>query len=114
MKVSICIPAYNNEVSLKRCLDSVLIQDFEDYEIVITDDSPSNVIAQLVSGYNNSKIHYYKNTENLGSPENWNRALSLAKGEYIKIIHHDDWFSSNDSLDKFVALLDTNPTFLFC
>lgn len=113
MKVSICIPAYNNVDSLKRCLDSILIQDFDDYEVVVTDDSPSDLVADLVSSYANRKIKYYKNQIPLGSPENWNKALSLATGEYIKIMHHDDWFSENSALRKFVLLLDLNKDVFF-
>lgn len=113
MKVSICIPSYNNRDSLKRCIDSIFIQDFNDYEIIITDDSPSDIILQLVSGYNRSEIKYYKNKASLGSPENWNEALSKAKGEYVKIMHHDDWFRGTTSLSSFVALLDSAPDVLF-
>jgi glycosyltransferase involved in cell wall biosynthesis len=54
-------------------------------------------------------ISYYKNPVPLGSPENWNKSIELAKGEYIKILHHDDWFTDQNSLKQFVELLDENP-----
>lgn len=113
MKVSICIPAYNNNNSLKRCLESIFSQDFQDYEIVITDDSPSNMISELIKEYNRPEIKYYKNLISLGSPKNWNAAIAKASGEYIKIMHHDDWFSTTSSLRKFVLLLDNNPDVIF-
>lgn len=109
MKVSICIPAYKHLDFLKRSLDSILEQDFSDYEIVITDDSPDNSLEKLVISYNEPRINYYKNTTALGSPENWNEGLRKAKGEYIKIMHHDDWFTRPDSLRLFVDMLDSNP-----
>ncbi len=110
-KVSICIPAYNQIEYLKRTIDSVIIQTFTDYEIVITDDSVSNVVRDLVNDYNGvGKIKYFKNSKSLGSPENWNESLRRATGDYIKIMHHDDWFYDKNSLGKYVALLDENPT----
>jgi len=109
MKVSICIPAYKQPVFLKRCLDSVLEQDFSDYEIIITDDSPDNVLLELVSTYNNNHIRYYKNEKPLGSPRNWNEGIKKAQGEYVKILHHDDWLATPHSLGKFVTMLDNNP-----
>lgn len=110
MKVSICIPAYKHPHFLKRCLDSVLEQDFSDYEIVITDDSPDNTLQKLVSAtYNDDRIRYYKNEKPLGSPRNWNEAIRKAQGEYIKILHHDDWLASPQSLKKYVAMFDNNP-----
>ncbi len=109
MKVSICIPAYKQPDFLKRCLNSILEQDFSDYEIIITDDSPNDVLTQLVGTYTDERIRYYKNEKPLGSPRNWNEAIRKAKGEYIKILHHDDWFSKPESLRAFVNLLDTNP-----
>jgi glycosyltransferase involved in cell wall biosynthesis len=110
-KVSICIPAYNQIEYLKRTIDSILIQTFTDYEIVITDDSASNLVKDLVDGYNQiAKIKYFKNSTSLGSPENWNESLRNATGEYIKIMHHDDWFYNENCLKKYVALLDENPS----
>ena len=109
-KVSICIPAYNRADRLKKAIDSVLLQSFTDYEIVITDDSPDTLVEELVSGYNlPNKIKYYKNAVTLGSPENWNEAIRKATGKYIKILHHDDWLNFDDSLEKYVALLNNNP-----
>ncbi len=115
-KVSICIPAYKQWLSLKRCLDSIALQTFTDYEIIISDDSPTSEIEELVKQYDQFPIHYHRNEIPLGSPENWNKAMSLAQGKYIQIMHHDDWFSSSSSLGKFVEALDKNATadFAFC
>ncbi len=109
MKVSICIPAYKYPHFLKRCIDSILVQDFKDYELIITDDSPDDALEKLVLTYNDDRIHYNKNEKPLGSPRNWNECIKKAKGEYIKILHHDDWLATNESLTKYVALLDNNP-----
>jgi glycosyltransferase involved in cell wall biosynthesis len=110
IKVSVCIPTYLQTEFLKKTLDSIMIQKFKDYEIVITDDSPNDSVKNLIESYNfENRLKYYKNEKKLGSPENWNRAIESAQGDYLKIMHHDDWFTNNDSLEKFVDLLDHNP-----
>lgn len=107
VKVSICIPAYNNESSVRRLLASVEMQTFGNYEVIITDDSDGDEIKRLSEekGY----VHYYKNETRLGSTANWNAAIGKSSGEYIKIMHHDDWFTDKDSLQAFVDMLDTHP-----
>lgn len=109
-KVSICIPTYNQVKYLRQTLDSVLNQTYVDYEIIITDDSSTNIVFDLIQEYReNNKIKYYKNEVTLGSPENWNESIRKASGEYIKIMHHDDYFTTNNSLIEFVEMLDENP-----
>ena len=108
-KVSICIPAYNQAAYLKKTIDSVLTQTFDNYEIIITDDSPNDSVKVLVNSFDRTdKIKYFKNATAWGSPENWNESIRKATGEYIKILHHDDWFYDSESLSKYVALLDKN------
>lgn len=110
-KVSICIPAYEQVEYLKRTLDSILMQDFTDYEIILTDDSVSDKVKKLVKGYDfGGRLKYFKNHNRLGSPKNWNEAISRSSGEYIKIVHHDDWFAEENSLSEFVNVLDQNPS----
>jgi glycosyltransferase involved in cell wall biosynthesis len=109
-KISICIPAYRQTDYLKRTLDSIAIQEFLNYEIILTDDSPDDSVKNLLNAYSfGGKLKYFKNRIRLGSPENWNEAIKHASGSYIKILHHDDWFTSSSSLSKFAALLDAHP-----
>lgn len=118
-KVSICIPTYQQLEFLGKNLESILIQDYEDYEVIITDDTPDNSVMDFIHKYKSrfkNKLSYFKNAKTLGSPENWNEAVRLANGKYIKILHHDDWFTKPYSLSRFVNALDSNPgsDFAFC
>jgi glycosyltransferase involved in cell wall biosynthesis len=109
-KVSVCIPAYQQTVLLRKTLESLLSQTFTDYELIITDDTPGDEVEQLVRSFDfGAKLQYARNVSQLGSPGNWNEALSRARGQYIKIMHHDDWFLNEKSLGKFVSLLDQQP-----
>ena len=109
-RLSVCIPAYNQVEHLKQTIDSILRQTYTDYEVIITDDSRNDMVKNFIDSYDvPGKIKYYKNKEQLGTPENWNEAIRKSSGEYIKILHHDDWLNYDDSLEKYVALLDKNP-----
>lgn len=115
--VSVCIPCYNQTEFLKKTLDSLCIQSYKNFEVVITDDSSSTNVKELVHSYADKfTINYFKNPVALGSPANWNKALDLAKGELIKIIHHDDWLANEDSLKEFVNVFENDKTidFVFC
>lgn len=113
--ISICIPAYKNVAHLKRLLDSVAKQNFKDYEVIVTDDSADDSLKLLVHYYQNllPSLTYTKNNAVLGSPKNWNAAISLAKGKWIKIMHDDDWFSSADSLALFAVAAKNNSKSAF-
>ena len=109
-RVSICIPAFRQPVLVKRAVTSVFSQTFQDFEIVITDDSESDEVAEAVSAWHgDARLVYRRNLTRLGSPENWNASMRLARSELIKFLHHDDWFSQNNALERFVAVMDANP-----
>lgn len=114
--VSICIPTYKQTEYLKKCLESILAQDFKDYELIISDDTPDDTIEQFLKTI--LKDHSYSYTRNapaLGMPENWNSAIKKAEGKYIKIMHHDDFFTQQDSLRLMVEEIEKlQASFLFC
>lgn len=108
--ISICIPAYKHIDYLERLLNSISTQTFQDFEVVITDDSPDDGIEILLKKISpNFKIYYYKNKIALGTPENWNEAIRKANGDWIKIMHNDDWFATDDALQAFYAAIQQNP-----
>jgi glycosyltransferase involved in cell wall biosynthesis len=115
--ISICIPAYKNQSFLKRLLDSINIQTFRDFEVIITDDSPDDSVQQLLSQYQFSlPVRYFRNPKPLGTPENWNEGIRQATGKWIKLIHDDDWLANEHSLQRFADAIKNNPEarFFFC
>ena len=100
--ISICIPAYKNPSYLIRLLDSIKIQTYRHFEVILTDDSPDDVLSEICNHYlPYFTLKYFKNKENLNTPENWNESVKLASFEWIKIMHDDDWFAGEDSLSLF-------------
>lgn len=84
-----------------RLLDSIAVQTYQDFEVVITDDSPDDSVEAVVRNYPSLPIRYFRNPVALGTPANWNQGISLAQGEWIKIMHDDDWFRTPESLKRF-------------
>lgn len=115
-KVSVCVPAYNNPDCVKRLLESLKEQDYQDYEVILTDDSTDGRIREYVEGLADKRILYVHNPKPLGHIFNWNKALSYAGGEYIKIMFSDDWFAHSSSLRLLVEMLDADPeaSLAFC
>jgi len=100
--ISICIPAYKNTTFLRRLLDSIAIQQFRNFEVVVTDDSPDDSISDFLHQYPaDFPIRYVKNPKALGTPGNWNEGLRQARGTWVKLMHDDDWFADPDALGAF-------------
>lgn len=112
--ISICIPAYERPVYLKRLLDSVAKQTFKDFEVIITDDSSSDAVEELLFESNYKfELSYQRNHRALGTPQNWMEGIKLASGQWIKIMHDDDWFTDRYSLENFAAHIDEGADVLF-
>lgn len=106
--ISICIPAYNQTIYLEKLMQSIMEQDYQDFEVVVSDDSTTEDVFKLIETFKEKlpgKIRYYRNSPPLGSPANWNFALSLARYEIVKIMHHDDYFTYPRSLRKFAEAI---------
>ena len=109
-KVSICIPAYKDALGVERLLKSISSSDYRDIEVIITDDTPDDSIEEVARRYEDGlNLAYYHNDTPLGPGRNWNRSIDMSSGEYIKIMHQDDWFTYPDSLSRYVAMLDEHP-----
>ncbi|MCU1251388.1 MAG: hypothetical protein JWQ49_4417 [Edaphobacter sp.] len=94
-KFSICIPAYNRAKFLSPLLDSIFIQDFKDFDIVICEDRSRErgEIAAIVQGYADrfpGVLHYSENETNLGYDANIRNLVEKATGEYCFFMGNDD------------------------
>src|SRR6267154_4200111 len=88
--ISICIPAYNNEHFIGSTLESVLHQTCSNFEIIVTDDHSTDRTISVVKKFGDRRIRLVENQANLGIAGNWNKALSLATGKYVKVMGADD------------------------
>lgn len=88
-KISIIIPVYNSEKYIRRCLNSILNQIFQDFEIILIDDNSKDNSLKIVSEIEKThkdKIKILKNAKNVGAGASRNKGLKIASGEYITFI----------------------------
>ncbi len=106
--LSICIPAYNRPLWFRRGLQSITERNppcQSKVEIVITDDSDDcscqAIAEEILGGW---RYRYEHHEKALGMAQNWNRAVTLAQGNYVMILHDDDFFIPG-GLEQLVACL---------
>jgi glycosyltransferase involved in cell wall biosynthesis len=102
-KMSVAIPTHSMKDSpffFRRCLDSLWNQSFQDFEIVITDNSDDDTIKTIYEWYRTG-IRYYRNPIK-GMAQNTNEAIRQSRGELIKILYMDDYMAHDDALGKIV------------
>ena len=103
-KVSICIPTYKQPQFFKRLLDSIVHQKYKNIEVIVSDDSPDLSIKNIVDEFVTLlDIKYYPHNPALKTPRNWNFALDKASGDFLLLMHHDDWFAQEESVEKYVS-----------
>lgn len=89
---SILLPTYKTQF-LEECLNSILHQEFKDFEVVIVNDASPEDVDSIVSKFHDNRVRYYVNKENFGAEhvvKNWNRCLGYSKGEFVLCMGDDD------------------------
>ncbi len=109
--VSVCMPIYNSAPYLKQAIDSVLMQSFKDFELLIVDDCSSDGSDKIASSYQGSdpRVRFERNENNRGMVGNWNYCLGQARGVYIHFMFGDDYFVSPSALELQVKALNQHP-----
>ncbi len=95
---SIVVPVYNREKVVARCLDSILQQRFNDYEVIVVDDGSTDNTVRVVEGYLGAKVNLMQHTENRGVCPARNTGFVASKGEWIIPFDSDDEMTE-DALD---------------
>lgn len=107
-RVSVCIPAYNRRGLLRATLQSVLLQTFREFEVVISDNASEEDLLAEVTAAGDSRIRYIRQDQNLGAAGNFHFLEGAACGDYVLFLCSDDLLLP-DCLAKAVAALDENP-----
>ena len=92
--ISVIVPIYNAEKNLRRCIDSILGQTFEDFELLLIDDGSNDSSLHICRSFEkiDNRIKVYTR-ENKGVSFTRNQGIELSKGEYIQFIDSDDYMS---------------------
>ena len=92
--ISIIITAYNAEKTIERCLNSILENKYDDYEIIIVNDGSTDKTEDIINLFASDKIKYFQK-ENTGVASSRNFGLEKASGDYITFVDSDDYVSNN-------------------
>ena len=112
--ITILIPAYERPDYIRRSLDSIASQRFRDFEVIVTDDSTTDAVESFIrTARYEFPLHYQRNRPALGTPRNWTSGIDLASGEWIKILHDDDWLSAPDSLQQYFQAIRPGIDLIF-
>ena len=88
---TIAMVTYNSGKYLRAAIDSVLAQDFPDFELLICDDASKDDTWEIAASYSDRRIRTYRNDTNLGEYLNRNKALGLARGKHLMFLDGDDY-----------------------
>lgn len=108
-KVTICVPVRNGGKTIRKTLDSLLSQDYPNYEIIVSDNCSDDNTAEIVKSYAKFGVKYFFNPklERWGE-SNWNFILTLAEGPFVALYHADDIYKPS-IVGKQVEFLQNHP-----
>lgn len=115
-KVSILLATYNRSYLISRAIESVLVQSFKNWELIVADDGSSDETPRAVREWQKKepRIIYTRSEVNEGISKNYNRGFRMARGEYIAMIDDDDPWRDQDKLKKQVDFLENNGEYIGC
>jgi len=110
--LSIIIPTYNSCETLEKCLESILNQTFEDFEIIIMDGNSNDSTVQIAKNYYNDKIKIFSEND-CGVFDAMNKAINRAKGEWLYFLGSDDELYENVTLKKIAYFFKSNSKIIY-
>lgn len=113
-KISVIIPTYNRGNSIIKSINSILMQTYQNIEIIVIDDCSIDDTESLISELNDNRIKYIKLKENKGANFARNIGINLATGKYITFQDSDDIYRMNKLEKQYKNLLKKNSDFDFC
>jgi len=106
--VSVIIPAYNHEKFVQECIQSVLNQTFQDFEIIITDDASTDRTVGIIQQFDDPRIKLFRHLENKGASIASNNCIIHSSGKYIAMLSSDDIWHP-EKLEIQVEYLEKHP-----
>lgn len=112
-KLSIGIPVYNGEKFIRKCLETLLRQTFDDFEIIISDNASTDLTAKICKEYKkiDNRILFFQQESNIQMARNFNFVLQHAKGKYFMWAAVDDVWHP-EFIEKNLMFLENNPNFI--
>jgi glycosyltransferase involved in cell wall biosynthesis len=103
--ISICIPVYNGEKFIRETIQSVLHQNFKNFELIILDNASIDRTAEIIREFNDSRIKFFSNNVTISAHQNWSKVVSLASAPWTKLLCADDLLVP-EALDQTCELIN--------
>lgn len=110
--VSILIPTYNRADLISRAIDSILIQSYSNWELLIVDNHSNDSTEELINSYKDCRINFLRIHNNGVIAHSRNKGIALSKGKYIAFLDSDDWWSP-DKLKASVYALERGADIIY-
>ena len=108
-KLSIICPVYNTEKYLPKCIESILTQTFNDFELILIDDGSTDNSGKICDEYSQRDYRIIViHKENGGQSSARNIGLNICKGNYITFVDSDDYYLVNNTIEHAIKILETN------
>ncbi|MGX8712352.1 MAG: glycosyltransferase family 2 protein, partial [bacterium] len=105
---SVIIPLYNKAPYIRKTMESVLGQTFNDYELIIIDNGSNDGSSEIVARFTNPHIRIVRFAENIGVSNARNKGVELSSAPYITFLDADDWWEPT-FLEEMAGLIERNP-----
>lgn len=109
--LSIVMPTHNRAGYIGIAIESVLIQTYSDWELIVVDDGSTDETEAVVEAFikRDARIHYIRQNQNKGIASTRNNGVAQARGRYIAMLDSDDAWSSPEKLARQIAALEADP-----
>ena len=107
-KVSVMIPTYNQENYIAQAIESVLMQDYENLEIIVADDCSTDTTGEIARRYiKDRRVKYIRNSHNLGRVGNYRHTLYATTGEWVINLDGDDYYTDRGFISRIIRAILT-------
>lgn len=106
--LSIIVPVYNVKDYLEKCVQSILAQSFEDFELILVDDGSTDGSGQICDSFSDERIHVF-HQENGGQSSARNNGLRRIKGQLVMFCDSDDWYEDRNTFKHNIQILENHP-----
>lgn len=105
IRVSVIVPVYNVEEYIEKCIDSILSQTYNNYELILLNDGSTDRTFSILLKYESNPCVTIVNKKNTGQADTRYQGLLMASGDYIYFVDSDDFIES-DTLEKLVKIVE--------
>lgn len=114
--VTIVIPTYNREQLLKESIESALLQNYDDFSVMVVSNNPDSISSMkaIYDNFNDARLSIFVNEENIGVAGNWNRCYQLCQSEWILQLHDDDYLEKNFLKNMMDVIHSTKKIDMLC